>query len=140
MSSETDQVSVPLKPRADQVQVARQRVADLCSGMDGERTQVVKLLVSELVTRALQRHPRALRLIARRSPQEVRVDVREEDPPASPEPLPTSNAQLPPSMAILARLASTWGVKLSARRRTVWFTLRTTSRSPQVGVAKPPAA
>lgn len=129
---EAGRVTAELEPRADQVSAARRWVARSCAGMDSERVHVAKLLVSELVTRALQRHPSTLRLVARKGPQGLRVDVREEGPQAAPEPGPGRHRQ-PPSMAILARLSSTWGEKLAARRRTVWFTLEDESKGSEQG-------
>jgi hypothetical protein len=119
---QTGQVSVTLEPRPDQVRVARERIGSLCAGMGTERAHVAKLLVSEVVTSAFRHRPRRVRLLARRDPEQLRVDVREEEPPSADDSGSGSRRQ-PPSMAILAWLASTWGERLSARRRTIWFTL-----------------
>jgi len=97
--------------------------------MGAECAETAALLVSELVTSALQHRPRRVGLLATRGPQQtLRVDVREEDPESSDSPHPWAGTQQPIVM-LLARLASRWGVNLAGRgaRRTVWFTLRKAS-------------
>jgi anti-sigma regulatory factor (Ser/Thr protein kinase) len=118
---------VSLEPHSSQVRIARQHVAAACSGMERDLVEIAQLLVSELVSNAVQHGQGSVELALSSLPQRLRVEVSDEGPrqpsirQSSPELLQRGRG-----LVILERLAAEWGVIAGAtgRGKTVWFTLR----------------
>lgn len=124
---DTARLELPATPAA--ASVARLFVRCLCEEWGvGTVADVAELLSSELVTNAVIHANSAIELEAARSAASLRVDVRDVGPgsvSADRARTPSSEAEGGRGLAIVASLASEWGVEENSHGKSVWFTLRT---------------
>jgi anti-sigma regulatory factor (Ser/Thr protein kinase) len=110
--------------------VARLFVRNLCQEWGAQAVcDVAELLSSELVTNAVVHARTSVELEAAYDeasvPKELRIDVYDRSPEEldrSPRP-PVDGAEGGRGLAIVARLASRWGVDSCSPGKRVWFTL-----------------
>lgn len=133
---DTARLELPATPAA--ASVARLFVRCLCEEWGvGAVADVAELLSSELVTNAVLHAQSAIELDAACNDRDLRIDVRDF---GSGEVAPRSltaptEAEGGRGLAIVANLATSWGVEESSRGKSVWFTLTAPARE-QDGAAQ----
>lgn len=125
---ESDSISVELPPAPESVSAARRLVAAQLQRWHLGSSDRLLLLVSEIVTNAVQ-HARCrlveVRLVRR--PRAVRVEVRDDDsrlptPQQAPVADADSDAESGRGMGLVGALSDEWGVTAHADGgKTVWF-------------------
>ncbi len=132
-----------LTPEAASVGRARRLVAKAVSASGHEElVDAAALLVSEVVTNSLLHAGTEIRLRCRPSPAGVRVDVFDRSPLLPSIRHYDADATTGRGLALVAALASSWGVDREQDGKTLWFELRDGDsgdgvvRAPE-GVAEP---
>jgi hypothetical protein len=123
------QASVTLRPHVREVSRARHRVARFCGGLPEDLTSIAQVLTSELVTTAVQqRDAEAVHVQLTLARSGLRVEVTDRCCPRSMARECTARSERGPSLMLVERMASTWGIQPNCNGpgSTVWFTLRTT--------------
>lgn len=103
---------------------ARHAVSGVCADLHPDVSTVAQLLVSELVTNALQHGRGRIDVRIDRSPGQLRVSVDDESraqPVVRSGDIDDDGGR---GLLIVETLASSWGVRRSGRGKSVWFTLR----------------
>ena len=121
-------VSLRLTAEPTAVRQARRFVADTLGawGCDDEVVETVRLLVSELVTNAVQNSEGPLLLCVRDGGGEVTVEVTDRSTYALPLPgSPTPESESGRGLVLLDALADRWGTSPMDDGKTVWFAVRT---------------
>jgi len=124
MSDPPDMVLLSPDPTA--ASHARRRVATICAGMPGDVVADAQLLVSELVSNAVQHGSGVVGLVVLRNGGGVRVEVRDEGPE-----LPTlieadSLMEAGAGLRVVQALSNGWGVIPHGDGqpgKSVWFEL-----------------
>jgi anti-sigma regulatory factor (Ser/Thr protein kinase) len=125
-------LDIPIGPTA--VASARRWAVALCREWDrDDATDVVALLVSELVTNALLYAGRPVRVIAAQPESSLRVEVCDPDP----EPPAPRSAAVDPlaergrGLQLLEALASSWGIDVDRPEgKVVWFEVAAAAEEP----------
>jgi anti-sigma regulatory factor (Ser/Thr protein kinase) len=115
-----------LEPLASQVRVARRHVTAACEGLTSELVHDAQLLVSELVSNAIQHGKGQITVSIARSSRGVRVDVGDEGA-GRPGVVAAGTDQLRGrGLMLLDRIAAEWGVapRKGGPGKVVWFSLR----------------
>jgi anti-sigma regulatory factor (Ser/Thr protein kinase) len=115
--------TIELPPEPTSPGVARRFVADCLARLDGAPTDVVALLVSELVTNAVLHARTPMTVTVNVGDDAVRVEVQDGSPA-----LPTlrqydRRAPTGRGLQMVERLAGRWGVDAGDGSKTVWFEL-----------------
>jgi len=121
---DTARLELPATPAA--ASVARLFVRCLCEEWGvGAVADVAELLSSELVTNAVLHAHSAIELDAACNDRDLRIDVRDfGSGEVAPHPVTTpTEEEGGRGLAIVANLATSWGVEESSRGKSVWFTL-----------------
>jgi len=122
-------VELPAEPSA--VAIARSFVAEYASGLDPVLRDDAELLVSELVSNAVQHGRPSISLRVRTDPPGIGIEVQDEGPdlPSLPPEEPTTDRPSGRGLRIVAALASDWGVQSAdgGLGKVVWFTLEPTA-------------
>lgn len=98
-----------LPPESSSVSAARELVVGVCRGVSTEHVEVARLLVSELVTNALQHGSGELTLVVMRDGEGLRVEVHDG---SRVMPVLTESPSLRErgwGLRLVAALASSWG-------------------------------
>ena len=130
-----DDAVLTLSPDADAPSLARAFVAEHRHHLSADRYDDAALLVSELVTNAVQHGRSAIALRVRSGPAGIGIAVADDGPPipaaGTHEPVvPRAGATSGRGMAIVAAVADAWGVEpnVPPPGKTVWFELGEGSR------------
>ena len=119
-----DQTRLKLSRDPTSAGYARQRVRAFCADLPPDLQAVAQLLVSELVTNALQHGEGAIGMEMSVDPKSLRIEVSDDSPHpprvANPSPDWTGGRGL----LLVERLASAWGIiPHPGDGKAVWFTL-----------------
>lgn len=119
-------VSTQLPRDPTSASVGRRMVAAALGDADPDLLVDAQLLVSELVTNAVEHAASAPVLTLSVDPQRLRVEVADDDPtpPVRRDPLPGELRGR--GLLLLDRLADRWGSSPTAGGKYVWFELRRT--------------
>jgi anti-sigma regulatory factor (Ser/Thr protein kinase) len=113
---------LPSDPSA--VPAARRFASQHLLGFEG-RPEVVdkaRLLVTELATNAVLHARSPIRLTVESRQDNVRVEVRDDDPRPIPPPLaPAASATSGRGLWLVDALSNDWGVNRNERGKTIWF-------------------
>jgi anti-sigma regulatory factor (Ser/Thr protein kinase) len=119
---------IALPAAANAPEIARQYVRRNCDGLPQELLADAEIMVSELVTNALQYGRPQITLHLRSDPPGVGIGVADDGPPLGPGPRghPEPSEPRGRGLMIVDALASTWGVTAHdpLPGKTVWFQLR----------------
>ncbi|MEU5013235.1 ATP-binding protein [Streptomyces sp. NPDC021749] len=126
-------VSQPLDPHVRAVPQARRIIrTELVRWGLPEHVEIAELLVSELVTNALQHARGPLRLRMSHSPvyRTLRCDIADGSPSAPPAPRRPARAdeEHGRGLHLVDQLSTRWGARRTAAGKTVWFELHTSGR------------
>ncbi len=120
----SDTVHVSLERDLSAPEHARGAVGELCADLHPDVSTVAQLLVSELVTNALQHGHGRIDVHIDRSPGRLFVSVdddSDDEPVVQFSDLDDEGGR---GLLIVETLATSWGVHRSDRGKSVWFTLR----------------
>ncbi|MFI1307657.1 ATP-binding protein [Streptomyces sioyaensis] len=131
-------VSQRLEPHVRAVPQARRIIrTELARWGLAEHVEIAELLVSELVTNAVQHAWGPLQLRMSHSPVDrtLRCDVADGCPAAPPADRPPARADEDHGrgLHLVDQLSTRWGARHTAAGKTVWFELRTPSRARRRG-------
>ena len=129
MANEEAQIfELGLGPDRQNVSRARKFAVEhtACIGTD-ETTDVVELLVSELVTNAILHAGTDVTLRVSYDDGLLRVEVRDASTAKARRRHYGTQATTGRGLALIHALATDWGAELDAQGKTVWFTLRVES-------------
>ena len=121
-------VSLRLAAEPQAVRQARHFVADTMAawGCDDDSVETVRLLVSELVTNAMQNSEGPLSLCVRDGGNEVTIEVTDRSTYALPSPgSPPPESESGRGLVLLDALADRWGTSPVDDGKTVWFAVGT---------------
>ncbi|CAA9363897.1 MAG: hypothetical protein AVDCRST_MAG47-404 [uncultured Nocardioidaceae bacterium] len=95
--------------------------------MHRDLIEVAALLLSELVTNAIRHGKGAVRLVVKKLPSRLCVEVTDDGPGLPAARAPRNDHAGGRGLMLVERLANDWGVTPLANGsgKTVWFTLRT---------------
>jgi DNA-binding NarL/FixJ family response regulator len=102
---------------------ARRLVRDTLGPADDEMVTVAELLISELVTNAVEHASAAPAVTVDLSPGRLRVEVRDDDPsPVAPR-TPRPDEAGGRGLGMVARLSDAWGQEPTDGGKVIWFEL-----------------
>jgi CheY-like chemotaxis protein len=125
-----DAASTAVSPgkAVDSPRAARRFVQATLAGEDEELSELVSLLVSELVTNSLVHAGSGAEVVVRLRPGRVRVEVADDDPRLPVLRVPDDNGPGGRGLLIVERSASRWGADPARGGKVVWFEIdRTTA-------------
>jgi anti-sigma regulatory factor (Ser/Thr protein kinase) len=135
MAESQREVRLDLSFDSDAPAVARRFVADHADSLPEALIDDAELLVSELVTNAVQHGCPAITLQVRTHPPRIGISVHDEGaavPPEQPVPAPPSATQ-GRGLLLVDKISSEWGVTPSdpPPGKTVWFELSAAATTPR---------
>ncbi|WP_150135275.1 SpoIIE family protein phosphatase [Streptomyces hyaluromycini] len=120
-----DTARTELPATASAVSAGRSFVVETLATWDcTERTDDARLLVSEILTNAVQHAEGPVVLRLRRSASEFAVEISDLSPHLPQPRLAAHDDESGRGLVLVDTLADTWGVRPDERGKTTWFTLR----------------
>jgi anti-sigma regulatory factor (Ser/Thr protein kinase) len=125
---------IELPPTPVAIAIARQFVIEHGEGLDLELIEDAELLVSELVTNAIRHGRPSIRMLVRREPPGIGVEVHDQGPgdPVLPAGEPMPDQRSGRGLRMVAVIASAWGVRRPEEGpgKVVWFSLQPPAKVP----------
>lgn len=122
---------ITLRPQPQQVAAGRRFTRDtLTAWQHTDLAHTACLLVSEILTNAVQHARHAIGLRLHYTAREIIAEITDDNPQLPQRTMPVPADETGRGLTLVEALATTWGARPSRSGKTVWFTL-TTDVAPQ---------